>query len=159
MIYSQINIENETNFTFIPLHQSTWVYYLKQYIAVLDYLLGIANKKRYRINCQYMPFMFIFRHTVELFLKTLLYDRDKVHINTHKLADVYEPVKDLLPLDFKERIDVLDWNGNGSEFRYIEDRENKRYFSGEQLKAYYSCAYFVEIYNKLFPNDMMIGLI
>ena len=52
-----------------------------------------------------MSFMFIFRHTVELFLKTLLYDKNKQNENIHIITKLYDLVKDLLPPDFRVKID------------------------------------------------------
>lgn len=155
MIISDFKMDNKENFLFTPTYQPTWTYYLKQYVRVMDYLLGIANKKQYSINSQYMSFMFIFRHSLELLLKELQYKKNGYCEITHNIADIYNFVKDLLSLDFKEKIDVLNWDGDGSEFRYIEDKDGNSFFSGEEIIAYSSFVYFIQIYNNLFPEDIM----
>ena len=48
---------------------SSWQSYRKQYMTALDLLFGLAKKKKCQLNSMSMPFMFIFRHSVELMLK------------------------------------------------------------------------------------------
>ena len=48
---------------------SSWLSYRKQYMTALDLLFGLAKEKKCQLNSMSMPFMFIFRHTVELMLK------------------------------------------------------------------------------------------
>ena len=52
-------------------HRRTWEYYYEQYHNVFRLFLGTAKQKRYQTNPKFMPFMFIMRHSLELFLKHL----------------------------------------------------------------------------------------
>lgn len=74
--YDRFSKGNENRFT-LPVSDchNNWEYYYIQYSKVLDFLLGIANEKHYQINCQHRSFMFIFRHTVELMLKSVVNEK------------------------------------------------------------------------------------
>src|SRR3712207_4910329 len=50
-------------------HKRTWEYYYEQYHKAFRVLLEIAKQKQDRTNCKFMPFLFIMRHSLELFLK------------------------------------------------------------------------------------------
>ena len=125
-------------------YQNNWKYYYFQYSKVFEFLLGIANKKQYQLNCQHMSFMFIFRHTVELMLKYIAWGKGIEPLNTHNL----KLLANSLDADFSTLIQSLPHlfaEGDGAMFRYDMGIDGNPYFGTYHiLHAYSDCQAFAQ---------------
>ena len=120
--------ENDRKFT-LPVsdYQNNWKYYYIQYSKVFDFLLSIANKKQYQINCQHRSFMFIFRHTVELMLKYVANEKEIEPLNTHNLKELATYIH----TDFSTLVSTLPnlfAEDDGAIFRYDTSKDGNPYF-------------------------------
>lgn len=137
--------ENERKFRLpVSEYQISWKYYYIQYSKVFDFLLSIANKKQYQINCQHRSFMFIFRHTVELMLKYVANEKEIEPLNTHNLKEL----ANYIHTDFSTLISTLPnlfAEDDGAIFRYDTSKDGRPYF-GEYhiLHTYSDCQAFVQ---------------
>ena len=125
-------------------HPKTWDFYYRQYNTAMDYMLGEANKKKYLINRQFSSFMFLFRHTVELMLKTNVEKKGDTIDNTHKISSIASSLQFDLPKDF---ITLLDGENEGDCFRYLEDKNGNLFFNGEELFVLPALCYFTNVVN------------
>ncbi len=126
--------------------ESSWVTYKKQYMAALDLLFGVAKEKRYQMNSMFMPFMFIFRHTVELMLKEECNKKNIEIPKNHDLSCIIELLGEFDGLN-KEKLSVLNFNTQGDEFRYYVWENWKNYVNRELLDVYPASAYFSSMQN------------
>lgn len=161
MIFDKIDVNTEAVKVSLLLavenFESSWCFYKKQYMECLDFFFGIANQKKYKINKEGMPFLFIFRHTVELALKEKI-SKTNInfsHLNTHSLSELLNLIEDdALPSDFLSKLSVLNVNNDGSCFRYIKDKEGCRYWKKQSLEAYSAAVYFSSICQEAFSVNM-----
>ncbi|WP_025843086.1 hypothetical protein [Porphyromonas gingivicanis] len=127
-------------------HERTWEYYYKQYHKVFyDIFLEIAKQKRTQTNRKFMPFLFVMRHSLELFLKKEI---SNIGIpwdhygKTHNLTDLY-PIANINEAKFLEYFDCLNCNSEGDCWRYISDKDRKPHFGKEEkIKAFEACDYY-----------------
>lgn len=125
----------------------TWNFYYNQYQKILCFLVN----ERSPIDIRFMSLMFIFRHTVELFLKERIHETLKTHSIT-KLVSIYKDNN--LPADFLEQLQVLKCDGEGEEFKYSHNKSENRFFNNvEVLCILPSLEYFFKIAN----IDVAIG--
>lgn len=126
-------------------HRRTWEYYYEQYHKAFRVLLEIAKQKRYRTNCKFMPFLFIMRHSLELFLKEKISNTStpwRVYGKSHNLTDLYQ-IANINEEKFLEFFDCLNCNSEGDCFRYLLDKEGNRHFVlGKKIKAFDACNYY-----------------
>ena len=115
-----------------------WELYYEQYKTTLCFL-ALNNTT---IGMRFMSLLFVFRHTVELFLKRQIPTMEK----THSLKDLFDKIEGL-PNDFLEQLDVLRCHGGGEDFRYIANKDGKPYFNGEVLQILRSLEYFFKLSN------------
>ena len=108
----------------------SWNSYFSQYNNVLQALIniGFLNKQTYFREFA-MPFLFIFRHTIELQLKRELDNKGIQIQNRHELN--INSYREFLPDGFCCNLEVLDIEGDGSCFRYISDKNSRTYFNKE----------------------------
>lgn len=129
-------------------HSRTWEYYYEQYHEAFRVLLEIAKQRRYKTNCKFMPFLFIMRHSLELFLKKKISSSSTAlgGWQSHKLTDLCgilykkdDPNKE----KFLEFFDCLKCDSEGDCFRYVLNREGGRHFAqGEKIEAFDACSYY-----------------
>lgn len=136
---------NEQKFMLtVSNYQNNWKYYYIQYSKVFEYLLGVANKKQYQMNCQHMSFMFIFRHTVELMLKYVACEKGIEPQHTHNLKDLAND----LGTDFSTLIQSLPHlfaEGDGAMFRYDMGIDGNPYFGTYNvLEVCLDCQAFIQ---------------
>lgn len=119
----------------------TWNFYYNQYQKVLCYLVN----EKHPIDIRFMSLMFVFRHTVELFLKERIHET----LNTHSITKLVSIYKDNnLPIDFLEQLQVLKCDGEGEEFKYSHNKSENRFFNNvEVLCILPSLEYFFKIAN------------
>ena len=130
----------------IPLnqHKYIWDYYYKQYAVVLNYIISLSLKKDYLIDRKQMAVMFIFRHTVELFLKSKIANEGQLVPNTHSLTMLTQEFKGQLSQRFLDSLIMLRSDGEGDNFRYIKSENGNRHYNGEILDVLSSLSLFVE---------------
>ena len=130
----------------IPLnqHKYIWDYYYKQYAVVLNYIISLSLKKDYLIDRKQMAVMFIFRHTVELFLKSKIANEGQLVPNTHSLTMLTQELKGQLSQRFLDSLIMLRSDGEGDNFRYIKSENGNRHYNGEILDVLSSLSLFVE---------------
>ena len=124
---------------------SSWQSYRKQYMTALDLLFGLAKS---------MPFMFIFRHSVELMLKEECNNKNIEIPKVHALLEITDSFGEFDNLD-KEKLSVLNWNTQGDEFRYNVWENWKHNVDGELLDVYSASSYFSSTQN--FDNVIELG--
>ena len=118
--------------------ESSWVTYKKQYMAALDLLFGVAKEKRYQMNSMSMPFLFIFRHTVELLLKEECVKKNFEIQKVHDLSRIAAKLGDKTILQMQGQTVVLDWDTQGDEFRYNTWTDWAKKGYGEKLDVYFA---------------------
>ena len=116
-----------------------WELYYEQYIKALSF---VVVRKNPNINVRFMSFLFLFRHSVELFLKK----QSSYLNNTHSLDKLVGNINNL-PTCFLEQLSVLRCGGNGEDFRYPTDKKGKPYFNGEVFDVLKSLEYFFNLIN------------
>lgn len=126
-------------------HERTWEYYYEQYHKAFRVFLEIAKQKKYRTNRKYMPFLFMMRHSLELFLKEKISNTStswEQYGTTHNLTDLYQTAK-INEEEFFDFFDCLNCNSEGDCFRYLSDNKGNQYFiQGEEIKAFDACNYY-----------------
>lgn len=128
----------------LNLHKYTWDYYYKQYAKVLNYIISLSLKKEYLINRKQMAVMFIYRHTVELFLKFKIANEGWLVPNTHSLAMLTQELKGQLSQRFLDSLIILKPDGEGDNFRYIKSEDGNKHYNGELLDVLSSLSLFLE---------------
>ena len=91
-----------------------------------------------------MAVMFIFRHTVELFLKSKIANEGQLVPNTHSLTMLTQEFKGQLSQRFLDSLIMLRSDGEGDNFRYIKSENGNRHYNGEILDVLSSLSLFVE---------------
>ena len=128
----------------LNLHKYTWDYYFKQYAVALNYIISLSLKKDYLINRKQMAVMFIYRHTVELFLKSKIANEGQLVPNTHSLTLLTQEFRGQLSQRFLDSLSILKPAGEGDNFRYIKSEDGNRHYNGELLNVLSSLSLFVE---------------
>lgn len=123
-------------------HRRTWEYYYEQYHNVFRLFLGTAKQKRYQTNPKFMPFMFIMRHSLELFLKDKISKTMapwKQFGTTHNLKDLCQ-IANINGVKFLNDFDCLNCNSDGDCWRYISDKNGMPHFQGrKEIRAFDAC--------------------
>lgn len=126
-------------------HRRTWEYYYEQYHNVFRLFLGTAKQKRYQTNPKFMPFMFIMRHSLELFLKEKISKTMTTweqYGTTHNLEKLYQ-IANINDHEFLKHLDCLNCNSEGDCWRYITDRNGTPYFQErKEIHAFDACNYY-----------------
>lgn len=126
-------------------HRRTWEYYYEQYHKAFRVLLEIAKQKKYQTNCKFMPFLFIMRHPLELFLKKKISETTTPWANygkTHNLTDLYQ-IANINEGEFLEFFSCLNCNSEGDCFRYLLDKEeNLHSVLEKEIEVFYACNYY-----------------
>lgn len=128
----------------LNLHKYTWDYYFKQYAVVLNYIISLSLKKDNLINRKQMAVMFIYRHSVELFLKSKIANEGQLVPNTHSLTLLTQEFRGQLSQRFLDSLSILKPAGEGDNFRYIKSEDENRHYNGELLNVLSSLSLFVE---------------
>ena len=126
-------------------HKRTWGYYYEQYHKAFRVFLEIAKQKRYQTNRKFMPFMFIMRHSLELFLKEKISKTKtawKQYGTTHNLEKLYQ-FANINDEEFLKHFDCLNCNSEGDCWRYVSDRNGSSYFKERnEIHAFDACSYY-----------------
>lgn len=134
MVFEKVTIDNSKKLEIpVNLHQYTWDYYLNQYATALSHIINVSLKKEYRLDRMQMAVMFIFRHTIELFLKKELYNTGNTVPVTHDLNLLAKELDDKDILSFLNNAAILAPQSEGDCFKYIDNREGKKHFRNEIL--------------------------
>lgn len=130
-------------------HQRSWEYYQKQYHRVFYVLLDVAKQKRYKTNSIFMPFMFIMRHSLELYLKNKIHNMSgTIPNNTHSITELYESSK-IREGVFLQSFDIFECKSEGACWRYLDYKGNKYFEPGKSIEVFDIC----NSYCLLFGND------
>lgn len=126
-------------------HERTWEYYYEQYHKAFRVFLEIAKQKKYQTNRKYMPFLFMMRHSLELFLKINISKTSppwQEYGTTHNLKDLFKRAN-INDEKFFDLFDCLKCDSQGDCFRYLSDNKGNQYFiQGEEIKAFDACNYY-----------------
>lgn len=128
----------------LNLHKYTWDYYFKQYATVLNFIILLSLKKDYLINRKQMSVMFIYRHTVELYLKSKIANEGRHVPITHSLTMLTQELRGQLSQQFLDSLVILKPDGEGDNFRYINSEDGNRHYNGELLDVLPSLSLFLE---------------
>lgn len=126
-------------------HKRTWEHYYEQYHQAFRVFLEIAKQKRYQTNRKFMPFMFIMRHSLELFLKEKISKTMtpwEQYGTTHNLEKLYQ-FANINDQEFLKHLDCLNCNSEGDCWRYVSDRNGSSYFKErKEIHAFDACNYY-----------------
>lgn len=126
-------------------HKRTWEYYYEQYRKAFRVFLEIAKQKRYQTNRKFMPFMFIMRHSLELFLKEKISKTMtpwEQYGTTHNLEKLYQ-FANINDQEFLKHLDCLNCNSEGDCWRYVSDRNESSYFKErKEIHTFDACNYY-----------------
>lgn len=142
MLLENIDLQNENIRKSLLLKddfESSWLTYKAQYMAALDLLFGIANEKKYQMNSLAMPFLFMFRHTIELLLKEECTQRKVDVPKVHELDRIANSLTGKAYM--KAQTEVLNWDTQGDEFRYNVWGEWQKNGYGDLLDVYSASSY------------------
>lgn len=103
------------------IHRRDWEYYYEQYHKAFCVLLGVAKHKNYQTNRKFMPFLFLMRHSFELYLKREISRTDIAVPNSHNISDLYEKAG-LQDRSFLKAFDCLKCDSDGGCWRYLFDK-------------------------------------
>lgn len=123
------------------IHVRYWDYYYEQYRKAFCVLLGVAKHKNYHTNRKFMPFLFLMRHSLELYLKREILRTGIAVPNTHNIRDLYEKAG-LQDQSFLEAFDCLKCDSDGGCWRYLFDKKRNPYFKQESIDATEACYYY-----------------
>jgi hypothetical protein len=96
-----------------------------------------------------MSTLFIFRHTVELFLKQKL----TAQLNTHSIDQLYKlSINNIYP-DFLDKLDIFTKDEDGSCFKYVSDNNGQKYFiNGQSIQSLSVFQYFFKLIGESIEN-------
>jgi hypothetical protein len=123
--------------------------YLRQYMTALCFLVNKTDRQALNSKC--LSVLFIFRHTVELFLKRHIPDP----IYSHSLSALYSKAKlEKLSPQFKDILSLLDGDKDGTCFRYIQSTNGVKYnFDSTPRTCYLSAfQYFFSLMGETVEN-------
>ena len=108
----------------------SWEEYLSQYVKVLNILIGEGINNGVALKQQFMPFLFIFRHVIELTIKAFLNNQGRsIDTLTHNIKELINMVSVELTICFLSNFNDLILDGEGDCFRYIEDNDGRNHFA------------------------------
>lgn len=134
----------------------TWYGYLGQYAKVLNLLVEVGIKERACLRQQFMPFLFIFRHVIELTIKYELKKRGLSFEDIHNVRELSLPLGNELPSDFYYEFSKLRIDNDGDCFRYIETVDGKHHFNRNEV---IEALPILEYYSKWYNNKGKIDVI
>lgn len=129
-------------------HERTWDFYHKQYHNAFHILLEKSKEKCYTTNSRFRPFLFLLRHSLELYLKGKIVNlAGKDLLKSHNLSNLCVHVP-ACSNDFKKSFSCLQCDSEGDCFRYLVDKSGHPYFSSitcidafEACYCYCKCLY------------------
>lgn len=124
-------------------HERTWDFYHKQYHNAFHILLEQAKGKCYTTNSRFRPFLFLLRHSLELFLKGKIVNLVGENLlKSHNISDLCAHVP-ICSDDFKKSFSCLQCDSEGDCFRYLLDKRGHPYFSVLScIDALEACYYY-----------------
>lgn len=126
----------------------TWNGYLEQYAKVLNLLIEVGTMEGNCLKQQFMPFLFVFRHVIELTIKNELKKRGISFNEIHNVRELSLPLEKELPSDFYYVFSKLRIDDDGSCFRYIETIDGKHHFNrNDVIEALPILDYYSKWYN------------
>lgn len=127
MIFRKINMEEKEFETIFKIDVSkivySWDYYLNQYVKVLNLLIETGVNNGNLLKQQFIPFLFIFRHIIEISIKASLKEKGIPFEHVHNITELAKIIQDELPPDFLSDFEKLRLDGEGDCFRYIEKND------------------------------------
>ncbi|WP_199141796.1 hypothetical protein [Pedobacter sp. ASV12] len=105
-------------------HENSWAFFVSQYENVLRLLNGTAVAHQYELNIKSYPYLFTLRHYCELKLKSILQQRNIEIPKSHNFGDIL-PLLDDLPQHLTSAINKIDFDEDGSCFRYFHDKNGE----------------------------------
>lgn len=141
----------------VSFHERTWEYYQEQYHTAFNILIEISKEERYLTNCKFRPFMFLMRHSLELYLKgniPNLYDRGiLICHNLNVLFNTLQVNNSVLLKSFSS----LQCDSEGDCWRYLTDKNGKEYFSPDynMIDAFEACQNY---YTLLYQDNSLDSL-
>ena len=126
-------------------HERTWEYYYKQYHKAFYIFLKIAKQKRYRTNRKCRPFLFIMRHSVELYLKNKIAQtaNSKVLLK-HNIKDLYREAT-ISDNRFLQAFTCLNCDSEGDCWRYLLGGEVAQSSIVDPVEAFNACNYYCSV--------------
>ncbi len=130
-------------------HTSTWEHYYSCYNYAIKKIFEKGLQRNYAFNCRARSLLFLIRHSFELCLKFHL-DLNEITVpNSHVFEELISAFgdTDVIPEDFKKLIEKIDFDSDGTCFRYYRNEGNgEPYFT---LKDRIEIADLIKDYNNL----------
>lgn len=111
----------------------SWEGYLSHYVTALDILIKEGLNKGVSLRQQFMPFLFVLRHVIELTLKNHLEKHSVTIDHSHNIKNISNSILGELPQNFITDFSHLILDGEGDCFRYVEDINGENHFSGNEI--------------------------
>lgn len=128
----ELAINNEIYKIDISKINYSWEGYLSQYVKVLDVLIKEGLNNGNSLKQQFMPFLFVFRHIIELTIKNHL-KKQGITNDTHNIKNLTNSLLGELPKCFLDNFSDLKLDGEGDSFRYIEDKNSQKHYAGNEV--------------------------
>lgn len=130
----------------VGIHERTWEFYHKQYHKAFYILLQKAKEKCYSTNSQFRPFLFLMRHSLELYLKGQITNLVGLNlIKTHSISDLCVHVP-TCNAKFLKSFSCLRCDSEGDCWRYLLDKNGALYFSwSDNIDAFDACDYYCKL--------------
>lgn len=111
-------------------HLTTWDHYCDCYSYTLQKIFNNCLISSYAFNCRARGIMFLMRHYFEICLKRNIILNGYQIPNTHDLVKLMSSFKDqeLIPIEFREVALKLNYDSDGTCFRYYINKENSKPF-------------------------------
>lgn len=126
-------------------HERTWKYYYKQYHKAFYIFLTIAKQKRYRTNRKCRPFLFIMRHSVELYLKNKIAQTPNSKVpSDHNIKNLYREAT-ISDNYFLQAFACLNCDSGGDCWRYLLAGEVAQSSIVDPVQAFDACNYYCSV--------------
>jgi len=112
-------------------HKETWDEYYDSYCFALYIIIEKGLKRNYALNSKCKAILFLFRHSLELCLKSNLSKKGNEIILSHNFEDIFKSFTDkaVIPTNFLTMTDQIDFDEDGSCFRYHLNKDKRPYFN------------------------------
>lgn len=139
-------------------HFSTWEHYCNCYSYSIEKIINKGLLRNYAFNCRARGILFLLRHYFEICLKHNLELSGYKNSDSHNFQDLLSAFVDteIVPQGFKDVISKIDYDSDGTCYRYYRDKKTgKPFFTNEnkiELSELFKCYNEISISEK-FKQD------
>ncbi len=160
MLLKRFDFENKNvkeKFYFdIKDHIPTWEHYYDCYNYTLVKIFEKGLKKNYELNCRARGILFLVRQSLEICLKlNLEFNSFSIPVS-HDFKDLLQDLENnkLVPFGFKELIDEINYDEDGTCYKYYWNKKTGKPFFTDGMQI--NLADFLKGYNELQNSENFI---